>query len=180
MEQLPVVRMRPGAEAVDRRVNQPVDRAIRRELVESDVEPRTVRHVEADVLRELDATPQARQVVLCFLIVAGQAALRESHQIVQEQPDEDVEHGELAQRPDAGLIELREPQGAVRPKHLQEYLAPVRLASIAPGEFHLRQNLHHGATLRLDDTHMVAGVEPIVSEREHRASPFAIVLREAG
>ena len=71
VQQLLVVWMRHGAEAVDGRVDQAVHRAVRSEFVEAHVEPCAVRCVVADVLRELDAPAQARQVVFHALVVAG-------------------------------------------------------------------------------------------------------------
>ena len=142
-----------GPELVDGAVNQPVHGAVRRELVESDVEAGAVRHVPANVLSEPDAPPKPGKIVLDAVVVAGEPALREQRQIGQEQPDEHVEHVEMAERGDTGLVELRGAEAPVGPQHLEKH--PSGALLVAVDEVHLRQNLEHGAAPGLDDTHVV-------------------------
>ena len=96
-------------------MDQPVFGAVRREFVEGDVEAGAIHRVPANVFRELNATPKPRKIVLDTAVLTRETTLREQYQIGQKQPDEYVEHVEVVELGDAGLVELSGAEAAVGP-----------------------------------------------------------------
>ena len=156
-------------ELVDGAVDQPVHGAVRRELVEGDVEAGAIRRVPANMLRETDAPPKPGKIILDAVVVAGEPALREPHQIGQEQPHEHVEYVEVAELRDTGFIELCGAEAPPSPQHLEKHLPGAGELLGVANEIHLRQDLEHRAVPGLDDAHVVTGTELPVPERQHRA-----------
>ena len=149
-------------------MDQSIRGAVGRELVEPDIKSRLVGRVVANVLREQDAAPQARQIVLNAFVVAGESPLRKQHQVVQKQAHEGFEHVEAAQRGDAGLVELGGAQAAVGAQHAEKDLAGLVLVVLA-AKADLGQDFKHRAAFRLDDADIVLRVELAIPRDKNRA-----------
>lgn len=105
--------------------------------------------------------------------MARESALRKQHQIGQKQSHEYVEHVEVAELEDAGLVELSGAEASVGPQHRQEHLPRTLLVVVH--EIHLRQNLQQCAASGFDHANVVPRVEPSVPDREHRAVSALLV-----
>ncbi|MDE2982922.1 MAG: hypothetical protein OXU74_17155 [Gemmatimonadota bacterium] len=80
MNPLPIRRMtHDRRQPPQRKVNQPVRGPVRGELVITDIKPRAVDEILADVPREQDPPPEPRQVRLSRPIRPGEAAPGQQH-----------------------------------------------------------------------------------------------------